>query len=265
MYSQSFVQQLQRRIRQLETRNETLQSATGSGHEPPTYDKDTGQHEERFAAAKEVAFLSTSATGDRLFLGPTSGILLAGLVKAGVTYETLPNLSASIVSQADETAWSIGFAGDGIRDDLTLPSRDIANRLVDAYLLHDHLLYPFLHPDVIRAAVEYTYNGTDPDPSPSESHAFNAFTCNMILAITLSQSYRRHWQPVADARFHYQQALRYLNTIICEGGTKVLQSMLLLCQLQLASSGRDASNSMFMTSAKQGGMRCFVLTTELSL
>ncbi|GJN79826.1 hypothetical protein PLIIFM63780_003346 [Purpureocillium lilacinum] len=246
VYSRGFVQRLERRIHQLETTNRALKAASptrvpASGvevvQEPPGSD----------ALAKEVSFLSTSAGGDRFFLGPTSGILFASLVKAGVLEDD--SRLAATPSGLD----AFGSPGAEERADDSLPPEQLARGLVDAYLAHDHLAYPFLHPGAIRSAVDCMY--TD---GPGRSHAFEAFMFNMILAIASSQASKLNWQAFPDANTHHQRAAKYLNAVLCNGGLKALQAMLLLCQFQLTSSTRDASASLWHVVGISARM-CFEL------
>ncbi|KAJ6442613.1 fungal specific transcription factor [Purpureocillium lavendulum] len=232
LYSRGLIQRLERRIRHLEAANRALRTASparGPGPDEEAVQGPAGSD----ALAQEVSFLSTSAGGDRLFLGPTSGILFASLVKAGVLEGD---------SGAAATPSRLDPFGPGAEDcvDDSLPPEQLARGLVDAYLAHDHLAYPFLHPGAIRAAVDCTYSG-----GTARTHAFDSFMFNMILAIASTQASKLNWQAFPDANTHHQRAAKYLNAVLCGGGLRALQAMLLLCQFQLTSSTRDASASLW--------------------
>ncbi|KAI5464417.1 fungal-specific transcription factor domain-containing protein [Mariannaea sp. PMI_226] len=247
VYRRSFVERLERRIHQLEAANRTLTAAAAPSPSrdhwaaaSPQRDEDSSQSRTAIAAddvANEVSFLSTSAGGDRQFLGSTSGILLASLVKAGfaVTVErpAEPASTTSISHGAGSGEWGI--------DDRALPPEQLARSLIEAYLAHDHLSYPFLHPRAVRETVNRIYS----DANFSRTHAFELFMFNMILAIATSQVYKFNWQVLPDAETHHQRATSYLNQVLCEGGLRALQAMLLLCQFRLSSSTKDASGSLW--------------------
>ncbi|CAM1504986.1 Fc.00g106230.m01.CDS01 [Cosmosporella sp. VM-42] len=237
-----FFDSLERRIQQLEAENRLLAAAAitdldGTGAER-TSTEQVDQHPRRRSTwngdlssandddvANEVSFLSTSAGGDRQFLGSTSGILLASLVKAGITVTANRPTEATSSSAVS----------------LALPSKQLARGLVEAYLAHDHLAYPFLHPRAVRATVDHIYS----DAGLSRTNSFEAFMLNMILAISTSQVYKFNWQGLPGAETHHQRATAYLNTVLCEGGLRALQAMLLLCQFRLSSSTKDASGSLW--------------------
>ncbi|KND87152.1 Positive regulator of purine utilization [Tolypocladium ophioglossoides CBS 100239] len=235
MYSRSFVQRLERRVRQLEAANLALKAASPADMETTRAEGEEAHGLSTSAAvAQEVSFLSTSAAGDRLFLGPTSGIIFASLVKAGIIHDSEQAITPPTTALSAHR--SPGME-DWCSDDNKLPPEHLSRSLVEAYLAHDHLAYPFLHAGAIRTAVDCMYNGT----TLAQTHAFEAFMFHMILAIATSQASKLNWTAFPDAQTHHQMATKYLNTVLCEGGLRALQAMLLLCQFQLTNSTRDAS------------------------
>jgi hypothetical protein len=234
---------LETRIRQLEATNRSLQAARSVPTDVASSDAevDAETHTSRAAAAsQEVVFLSTSVAGDKLFLGPTSGILLSSLVHAGVIEHEGPETEH--VHSPRPQIWN----PDDKDDDL--PPEKLARDLVEAYLAHDHISYPFLHPAAIHAAVDCMYNGTSADRL--HTHSFEAFMFNMILAIASSQASKLNWHAFPGAHTHHQRATRYLNRVLCHGGVRALQAMLLLCQFQLTNSTRESSASKSFRSIK---------------
>ncbi|TPX13848.1 uncharacterized protein E0L32_005792 [Thyridium curvatum] len=257
VYRRRFVENLERRIHQLEAANRRLSAAAAAASSAPpaatspdvdeTIVSQAGEENGRPRSrndsgtddiANEVSYLSTSAGGDRQFLGSTSGILLASLVNAGVPVnaERLANPSNSTLSPGTSPV-----TRDWGADDRSLPPEQLARHLIEAYLAHDHLSYPFLHPRAVRATVDCIYS----DASFSRTHAFEAFMFNMILAIATSQVYKFNWQALPDAETHHQRAAIHLNQVLSEGGLRALQAMLLLCQFRLGSSTTDASGSLW--------------------
>ncbi|KAL1878099.1 hypothetical protein VTK73DRAFT_8060 [Phialemonium thermophilum] len=259
MYRRSFVENLERRINQLEAANKSLTEAAAAAATTPRAEtglasslEDSRQHSRLVSAegshyhhaddvANEVSFMSTSAGGDRQFLGSTSGILLASLVRAGVAIPT-KRVDLAPVTAVPTISLSPGL-GDAHwgPNDRDIPPEKLARSLIDAYLAHDHLSYPFLHPRAVRVAVDCIYC----DANFIKTHAFEAFMFNMILAIATSQVYKFNWQVLPDAETHHQRATTHLNTVLCEGGLRALQAMLLLCQFRLTSSTKDASSSLW--------------------
>lgn len=237
VYGQSVVDRLETRIRHLEAANRRLQAAKSPAADVGSSDAEVdGTSQTRGAAvAQEVAFLSTSVAGDKLFLGPTSGILFAGLVQSGVVDDD--GSEPEHVRSPTAQSWN----PEDKEDDL--PPERLARELVDAYLAHDHITYPFLHPAAIHAAVDCMYHSTPADRL--RSHAFEAFMFNMILAIASSQASKLNWHAFPGAHTHHQRATRYLNRVLCHGGVRALQAMLLLCQFQLTNSTRESSASKF--------------------
>ncbi|KAJ4859683.1 fungal specific transcription factor domain-containing protein [Trichoderma breve] len=220
-FPRSHVQTLERRIQQLEAANKALTSANKAhrtvAHRAARDGEDRSSSRSSIASdnevANEVTFLSTSVGGDSLFLGPTSGIILASLVRAGV-------------------------AVDVERD---APTSSLARSLIEAYLAHDHLSYPFLHPRAVRAVVDGIYS----DAGFEKTHPFEMFMFHMILAIATSQVYKFNWRVLPDAETHLQKATDYLNAVLFEGGLRALQAMLLLCQFRLSNSTNHASDSLW--------------------
>ncbi|KAL7931894.1 fungal-specific transcription factor domain-containing protein [Trichoderma chlorosporum] len=245
-FPRSHVQTLERRIQQLEAANKALTSANTehrtAAHGPTRTGEARSSSQSSIASdndvANEVTFLSTSAGGD-LFLGPTSGIILASLVRAGVAVDVerdAPTSSTSFVRPHQSPGRADGSTGDRL-----LPAEPLARGLIEAYLAHDHLSYPFLHPRAVRAVVDGIYS----DVSFEKTHPFEMFMFHMILAIATSQVYKFNWRVLPDAETQLQKATDYLNAVLFEGGLRALQAMLLLCQFRLSNSTNHASDSLW--------------------
>ncbi|OPB46368.1 Zn2Cys6 transcription factor [Trichoderma guizhouense] len=246
-FPRSHVQTLERRIQQLEAANKALTSANKAhrtvAHRAARDGEDRSSSRSSIASdnevANEVTFLSTSVGGDSLFLGPTSGIILASLVRAGVAVDVERDAPTSSVSSVPphrspgRTDWDTG--------DRSLPAEQLARSLIEAYLAHDHLSYPFLHPRAVRAVVDGIYS----DACFEKTHPFEMFMFHMILAIATSQVYKFNWRVLPDAETHLQKATDYLNAVLFEGGLRALQAMLLLCQFRLSNSTNHASDSLW--------------------
>ncbi|KAF2096429.1 hypothetical protein NA57DRAFT_67175 [Rhizodiscina lignyota] len=255
VYRRDFVERLERRTRQLEAANRALTERLASAREQrqhSTSNTSNGTPRELLNTedvrtsndiANEVSFLSTSAGGDRQFLGSTSGLLFANLVRASVvtTRSRESNGTVSALSTLGGDGSLAQGKPDWTIDDGNLLPPQPARKLIEAYLAHDHLSYPCLHPESVRSAVDSIYN----ESSFYRTHPFEAFMFNMLLAIGTSQIHKFNWQALPDAETHHLRAMLHLNAVLCEGGMKALQAMLLLCQFRLSSSTKDTSGSLW--------------------
>ncbi|KAF2992969.1 hypothetical protein E8E13_000104 [Curvularia kusanoi] len=249
LYRRDYVERLERRARQLEINNRTLQerisltSPAASSSARCAYDVSSMEESAlpsssimaraRQEAANELSFLSTSAGGDRHFLGSASGLYLASLIRAfgpqpnnttGMSYENRP------------------YRGiDWTTDHKVLPPRQMAKSLIDAYLAHDALCYPIMHPKQVAAAEEAVYAPEE----QSKLLSFHGFVFNILLAIATAQVYKFDWQVLPDAETHYQRAMAYVDPILSAGGIDCLQAMLLCCQYKLSSSTKGGSGSLW--------------------
>ena len=249
IYRRDFVERLEKRLHQLEIANRDLREQLAVGRRERSSDLDPGsasneRNEERQAGrsgddvANEVSFLSTSAGGDRQFLGSASGLLFASLVRAGAANAFPRGADSSAVGPSGGEVAGSGKP-DWTIEDRTLPPQQLAKRLIEAYLAHDHLSYPFLHPQSVRNAVDAIYA----DTAHYLSHPFDAFMINMIMAIATCQVHKFNWQALPDAETYHRKAMCHLNSVLRHGGLRALQAMLLLCQFRLSSSTKDASGS----------------------
>lgn len=189
----------------------------------------------------EVSFLASTAAGERYYLGSTSGVLFANLVRASVDISTprppsspIGNLDTRISSNARR---SVNVSN--VRE--TLPSRDVARELFSHYFAHDHLCYPFIYAAEAITIVDSIYA----DPAYYAKHPFHAFIFDMILAIAIATVYKFDWQMLPSAETHHARAMLRINDVFQEGGLQGLQAILLLCQYRTSSSIQDTSASMW--------------------
>ncbi|KAH8807164.1 fungal-specific transcription factor domain-containing protein [Xylogone sp. PMI_703] len=190
----------------------------------------------------EVSFLASTAAGERYYLGSTSGVLFANLVRASVDVSTPSHLPASPLGVSDTNLRSSArksINASNVRD--TLPSRDLAKELFNHYFAHDHLCYPFLYATETISIVDLIYS----DPSYYTKHTFQAFVFDMILAIATANVYKFDWQMLPSAETHHARAMLRANEVFQAGGLPGLQAILLLCQYRTSSSIQDTSASMW--------------------
>ncbi|GAM83812.1 hypothetical protein ANO11243_018020 [Dothideomycetidae sp. 11243] len=212
----------------------------------------------RADAVSEVSFLSRNAAGERQsYLGTASGVLLADLVRCGldatVTRPASPALTETLLINIDEGG------NDGVataNEDKTrnarpssrrqahdLPSKEAANELVQAYLNHDAIIYPFLSPAAIALTVRRFYH--EPGYYAARATPFEVFSVNMVFAIATSHVRNSQWQKESSAVSHNTRAMRELDRVLAQGPVEQLQAVLLMCQYRSSSPIRDNSASMW--------------------
>lgn len=190
--------------------------------------------------ASQVSFLSLGAGGDRQYLGSTSGLLLANLLHVD-NRSKLRNGQDEETYNAARRFGAIARGGTMTPDDTALPAERLARSLVSAYLAHDHLCYPFLHPRTLVDNVDSIYG----DDSFYRTHSVEAFNLDMILAIATAQVSKFDWQVMPDAETHHDRAMSRLATVLSKGGSVALQAILLMCQYRIGSGLFDASASLW--------------------
>ncbi|KEF56202.1 uncharacterized protein A1O9_07783 [Exophiala aquamarina CBS 119918] len=262
------MEKLERRLRQVEAKNEALASqlreanlrtntssplnsvpSTSSGQQAAvTNSSSSGSNE----VASQVTFLSLGAGGERQYLGSTSGLLLASLLQAD-------NRGKVRGTQDDNYNEARRFGSGGRVGTLTsdvnsLPAEKLARSLVSAYLAHDHLCYPFLHPRTLLESLELIYG----DKTFYGTHPVEAFTLDLILAIATAQVSKFDWQVMPDAETHHDRAMGRLGTVLSQGGRVALQALLLMCQYRIGSGLYDASASLWHLVGTAARM-CFEL------
>ena len=187
----------------------------------------------------EVSFLASTAAGERHYLGSTSGVLFADLVRASVDINPIPD-------DTSQRARLLDLAKSPVRQDLakatgSLPPKDLAKELFNHYFTHDHICYPFLRPASTFPIIDSVYN----DPSFYAKNPFQAFVFDMILAISTVNVYKYEWQMLPSAETHHTRAMNQATEVFQVGGLRSLQAILLLCQYRTSSSMQDTSASMW--------------------
>jgi hypothetical protein len=187
----------------------------------------------------EVTFLASTAAGERHYLGSTSGILFANLVKASVDVSNTHPLHSSTDGDIQhlEPLANVKFAASKE----TLPSQELVRKLVSRYLSHDHLCYPFLPPQNLLSIVDSIYN----DAAFYTNNAYESFVFDLVLAIATANVYKFDWQMLPSAETHHTRAMSRITEVFQAGGLKSLQALLLLCQYRTGSSMQDTSASMW--------------------
>lgn len=188
----------------------------------------------------EVTFLASTAAGERHYLGSTSGILFANLVRASVDASN-PNPPPPSTNRDTQQQLNTSTSSTFTASSETLPSPELARKLVSAYLSHDHLCYPFLPPHTLLSIVDSVYN----DSSFYNNNAYESFVFDLVLAIATANVYKFDWQMLPSAETHHIRAMARITEVFQAGGLKSLQAILLLCQYRTGSSMQDTSASMW--------------------
>lgn len=186
--------------------------------------------------AREVSYLSINASGERQYLGSSSGVLLANFIKANVEIET--STRPTTPPREHDTSHEGDSAPDLGRD---LPSESVARRLLLSYLNHSHICYPAVHPAMLLALLAEMYG-----PSSTtfySQHPFESFVFDIVLAIATSSICRSDLQGIPSAQSHYARAMTRVSSALEMGGLNALQAIILLIQYRNSSSMQDTSAS----------------------
>lgn len=251
------VERVEKRLRQSEARNRSLLEevarlrAAPSGEQSGVSPAGTERSQvtdplKRADAVSEISYLSINAAGERQpYLGSTSGILFANLVRssvdASVSRQTTPPAAPS-ETQAEGMTSPISTTTHTERKH-ELPSEAVASKLMKSYFAHDAIAFPFLSPTSLLETMERFYQ----TESYYSTHAtsYETFVFNMVLAIATASVYKYDWQMLPSAESHHGRAMRELDQVLAHGGVESLQAILLLCQYRQGSSIKDNSASMW--------------------
>jgi hypothetical protein len=184
----------------------------------------------------EVSFLASTAAGERHYLGSTSGVLFADLVRASVDINPIPHGAAPSTGLLSSAVNQSNLKIEG-----SLPANDLAKEFFVLYFTHDYICYPFLHPGSTFDIINSIYN----DPTYYSKNPFQAFVFDMILAISTVNVYKYDRQMLPSAETHHTRAMNHATRVFQSGGLCSLQAILLLCQYRTSSSMQDTSASMW--------------------
>ena len=249
------VERVEKRLRQSEARNRTLldevarlraigaQSSVSPANTDHSHATDTPK---RADAVSEISYLSINAAGERQpYLGSTSGVLFADLVRSSVDAPVSRHASPPVAASHDQS--------DGISSPVStthlprrqheLPPEALASRLLKSYFEHDAIAFPFLSPTALLRIKQRFYQ--DDAYYSSRATSYETFVFNMVLAIATASVYKYDWQMLPSAESHHARAMQELDHVLSHGGLESLQAILLLCQYRQGSSIKDNSASMW--------------------
>ncbi|CAG8372351.1 unnamed protein product [Penicillium salamii] len=244
------IEKLERRLRQTEATNRALTARLAASkspqvvaNAPTTQNSQVQEHQNE--VSDEVSFLSLNAGGERQFLGSTSGVLFADLIRSAIRADAPSTPGSSEIGPTPvselSTKTSRHVLPGSSREAPPLVLESVARELHDAYFHHDHLCYPILSLESAMASLRDIYA----DPTTLERKPFETFCFYMIMAISTSNLQKLHWQSLPEAELYHTHAISRLNDILALGGLQALQAILLLCQYQLTSSTQRTSTSLW--------------------
>ncbi|CAG8293647.1 unnamed protein product [Penicillium salamii] len=246
---QDVIEKLERRLRQTEATNRALTARLAASKSQVVANASTTQNsqvqEHQNEVSDEVSFLSLNAGGERQFLGSTSGVLFADLIRSAIRADAPNTPGASEVGPTPVSELTTNISRHGppgsSREAPPLVQENVARELHDAYFHHDHLCYPILSQEPAMASLRDIYA----DPTALENKPFETFCFYMVMAISTSSLQKLHWQSLPEAELYHSHATSRLSDIFALGGLPALQAILLLCQYQLTSSTQKTSTSLW--------------------
>jgi hypothetical protein len=246
------VDRLERRLTQAENRNKSLaaelsrirsnESQNSDDDTPnsmPHQTRPTGTTTRRSDVAAQVSILSTSAAGERQYLGSTSGVLFADLVRASVDVPHSRHPSPPTTTRTEDSP----DTSDEFRSEIPreIPSKKLAWKLIQAYLDHDFLCYPFLIPLEVHRIIDCLYSS-----GIASLSCYELFVVDMLFAISTAQVSKYDWRQLPSAESHHARAMSTIGDVLRLGGLQSLHAILLLCQYRTGSSIQDNSGSMWL-------------------
>ena len=249
------VERVEKRLRQSEARNRSLLSevarlkaatAEQPDGSPAGTDRSQTTEGRRADAVSEISYLSINAAGERQpYLGSTSGVLFANLVRSSVdaSVSRQPTPSATLSEASADITTSPVPIGNHAKRKQELPPQALAARLMKSYFDHDAIAFPFLSASALLEILERFYNSET--YYSCQATAYETFVFNMTLAIATASVYKYDWQMLPSAESHHARAMQELDQVLVHGGLESLQAILLLCQYRQGSSIKDNSASMW--------------------
>ena len=250
------VERVEKRLRQSEARNRSLLSEVArlkaaatteqTGISPAGTDRSQTAEARRADAVSEISYLSINAAGERQpYLGSTSGVLFANLVRSSVdaSVSRQPTPSAALSEASTDTPTSPASLPTRAKRKQELPPEGLAAKLMKSYFDHDAIAFPFLSATALLEILERFYHSET--YYSCQATAYETFVFNMTLAIATASVYKYDWQMLPSAESHHARAMQELDQVLVHGGLESLQALLLLCQYRQGSSIKDNSASMW--------------------
>lgn len=168
-------------------------------------------NESRTASSHEIGLLSLGGSQDPRYIGPSSGYFLARVM--------LTKGSSQAVTGSRDTAFTTDLI-ETVQSAASLPAREIADQICDAFFDTIHAIYPILHRPTFTKMLDQMYSLQGAEPPVN-------FIVYMTLALgSLVVSQRLKARLPSES--YCLSALRYFDRINVENSLQGLQCLLLL-------------------------------------
>jgi hypothetical protein len=218
---------------------ENLQLPTSPNFEETALDSD-GAVDQRNSRGNpvvdEVERLSVrAATGESRYLGSSSGVEFAHVVRSIVDFANIRDGLFATVACVDELR---NPPPQDVPKDALVPSKEIAMPFINTYFEHWHFAFPILHRPSFLQVAERIYS----EDNYYRENPFEAFIFDIVLA--MGSANRLEWS-VTGTESHFARAMNKVEQILGMKGIMPLQALLFCCQYGVFASLRDASINMW--------------------
>ncbi|KAI0202373.1 hypothetical protein F4808DRAFT_73402 [Astrocystis sublimbata] len=239
--SRYYVVKLQEKVRALETE---------LGQYVDEEEEADGNDHEDFIRPGGLVKLNETDETPR-YLGPSSGIAMTRIVMEEAKRYTDSGRISELIPDVKERRKNVVGASSGYRSQSFsiplanprkksypmvsavaasgLPSRAIANRLVEVFHQRAQVFTPVIHERVLAKALEDAYAGSQ-DP-------FQNFVVRLVMAISM-QKLDSNYAGLADS--YYLAAMQYFEAVVRPKDIKTLQCLVLIGQYSLLTPTRTA-------------------------
>jgi hypothetical protein len=169
------------------------------------------QNEPRSAASHEIGLVSLGSSQDPRYIGPSSGYFLARVM--------LAKGSSQAITGARDVAFTTDLI-ETVQSAASLPAREIADQICDAFFDGLHAMYPVLHRPTFTKLLDkmYTLQGAEP------AACFQVYMVLAMGSLVVSQRLKAR----LPSESYCLSALRYFDRINVENSFQGLQCLLLL-------------------------------------
>lgn len=177
--------------------------------------------ETRNTSSHDIGLVSLGTSQDQRYIGPSSGYFLARVMLTKSSLQATASTSRTDHPLATELI-------ETVQRPATLPSREIAEQICDAYFDTMHFAYPVLHRPTFMNMLSQLY------PTQQDAEPALAFQVYMVLAIgSIAMSHRLKTRLPSES--FCLAALQYFHRLNVENSLQGLQSLILLLIFTLHS------------------------------
>ncbi|EXU99710.1 Zn(2)-Cys(6) zinc finger domain protein [Metarhizium robertsii] len=169
------------------------------------------QSESRAASSHEIGLVSLGGSQDPRYIGPSSGYFLARVM--------LTKGSSPGISGGRDMAFPTDLI-ETVQSAASLPAREIADQICDAFFESLHATYPVLHRPTFDRVLDKMYTLQYDDPAA----CFQVYMVMALGSLVVSQRLK----AILPCERYGLSALRYFDRINVENSLQGLQCLLLL-------------------------------------